>query len=589
MNQQPDTPTSQLLLYIGTLSGAFAGFLVFSKLVGTNWPGYWLPLAGTVMVVAFACYWWLIRLYGQQPLLAMRAILTIAAGSIALSSGYHLYGYLLIPADILSFAESPFVNEIIKAKLGLPAFLDPLDNNSMPYTPGAPLLTYAIAEMLGYEDSIPAFRFIQISYVILAVFVGTHFCHLLALQNLKRDEYTQRPLWIVLWFAILFLVAVEENINRYTITLHNDGIALLVTMAGFWLIARDSMSRSLPVTIAMIFLPAIGFMCKQNLLMWLGLFVIYRFLSSHYSWKEQVFQFAATIATILLLVGGLYLLWGEYFVQWVFVSLGIKEISILRIVLHLFTAGFYIAMGLAATWVFLLRRPASRPFFPIWAVWTAMLFIELYTSGVAWPPTHLGPGIMSATSLFLVALVRLWPTWTPSTSSSLYYVRESVIGLAMISILGTMGHVRAPLNPVPAGVMQQITAIENEFQGMDPARVLMDDGSWIYLRENIVMRDRSTPVAIRVGKNQSEISHDLLAATHERLNNREYDKIIARHLGGDEWTTWWDFQDRGSGIKDVILENYREVRRIPAVEGIKNRFWMRGLTGEVRVFLPKQP
>jgi hypothetical protein len=218
-----------------------------------------------------------------------------------------------------------------------------------------------------------------------------------------------------------------------------------------------------------------------------------------------------------------------------------------------------------------------------------MLSIELYTSGVAWPPTHLGPGILSATCLFLVALVRIWPKRDFSAPLAGHYLRETVLGLTLVCMLGAMGHVRPPIDPVPEGVARQIAAVEDEFRDMDPTRVLMDDGSWIYLRENIVMRDRSTPVALRAGKNQPEIDHAHLSATLERIRNRQYDKIIARHLGGDSWSTWYDFQDRGTGVKDAILENYQVTRRIPAVQGIHNRFWMEGLTAEIWVFTPKSP
>jgi hypothetical protein len=579
----------EALLFVATLVGSFAGFLAFSRLVGTVWPASWLAIACAATAAGFLAYW---RLAGSERSstpapVAVRSFLSIAIGTIAISSGFHLFGYMQIPADILSFSESPFVNEIIKAGLGQPPFLDPLDNNSMPYTPGAPLLTYAIAMLLGCQDSIPASRFIQFGYTLFAVLVAAHLCHLLASQVLRPQEYTHEPLWLLLWLAILLLVATEENINQYTFTLHNDGLALLVSMLGFWLIARDTMQRSRWVTIAMLLLPTLGFMCKQNLLMWLGLFAIYRFVSGKYRWKEQVVYLAGTCTIYILLVGGLYLLWGENFVQWVYVSLGVKESSILRIIMHLFDAGVYVGLGLAATWVFLLTLPVARAFLPIWICWLTMFCIELYTSGVAWPPTHLGPGILSATCFFLVALVRIWPQHTDATQLPRHYMREAVIGLAMISMLGAAGHVRPPIDPVPEGVRLQIAAVEDEFRGVDPARVLMDDGSWIYLRENIVMRDRSTPVALRAGKNQPDIDHDLLSATLERIRNRQYDKIIARHLGGDAWSTWYDYQDRGTGVKDAILGNYRVVRRIPAVSGIQNRFWMEGLTSEIWVFLPK--
>ena len=47
------------------------------------------------------------------------------------------------------------------------------------------------------------------------------------------------------------------------------------------------------------------------------------------------------------------------------------------------------------------------------------------------------------------------------------------------------------------------------------------------------------------------------------------------------------FKHVGSGIKDTIFANYHEVRRIPAVEGIK-LWWPRHLISEIIVLVPRK-
>ena len=111
----------------------------------------------------------------------------------------------------------------------------------------------------------------------------------------------------------------------------------------------------------------------------------------------------------------------------------------------------------------------------------------------------------------------------------------------------------------------------------------MDTGTWIYFRENVLMKDRSATISIHVGSNQPEISHEMLSETIERIEIKTYDKILARKL--DTGDTWYDFQDRGSGVKDAILENYHIVRRIPAVQGIQD-WWPLHLIEEILVLEP---
>src|SRR5262245_44606166 len=52
--------------------------------------------------------------------------------------------FVFLPADILMWAETNFVGDIIKLRIGAPIYTTPSDSNSFIYTPGAPMLTYLI-------------------------------------------------------------------------------------------------------------------------------------------------------------------------------------------------------------------------------------------------------------------------------------------------------------------------------------------------------------------------------------------------------------------------------------------------------------
>src|SRR5262245_22660548 len=45
--------------------------------------------------------------------------------------------YVFLPADILMWAETNFVGDIIKLRIGVPIYTPPGDSNSLIYTPGA--------------------------------------------------------------------------------------------------------------------------------------------------------------------------------------------------------------------------------------------------------------------------------------------------------------------------------------------------------------------------------------------------------------------------------------------------------------------
>jgi hypothetical protein len=190
---------------------------------------------------------------------------------------------------------------------------------------------------------------------------------------------------------------------------------------------------------------------------------------------------------------------------------------------------------------------------------------------------------MIAACWFFLALVKVWPTAGSAESWWLYRAKEAVAVSIFISLFGALGFMRAPLNPVPADFFRYVNNIEAEFKGIATERVLMDNGSWIYLRDNVVMKDRSSPVAIHVGKNQPGINHAMLAQTISRIENKTYDKILARRLDTEQ--NAYDFQNRGSGVKAAILANYHEISRIPAVEGIE-RWWPTNLVTEIVVLVP---
>ncbi len=580
------------ILFPGAILGnGTVGFLLACRFVGTQVATGVLVSAATVAVLISALAGYYHRHQVQKPVPGegiLAALVTVVV-ALALATAYQTLGYLRLPVDLLSFSESPFVNEIVKLRLNLPIFTAPEENNSYPYTPGAPMLTYMIAALFDQPDSIPVFRFVQFSYIVIAAGVATSICEGVARLGLQDHEYRARGMWRLLWFGALFLVATDPAFNLYTHSLHNDGLALLLTIVAFRLMVSHALNPRARLLVPMAMLPAVGFLVKQNMIMWLGLFWFYQLLSGTVSWRQQAFFLGGGVVLILAVVGASYIMWGENFLYWVFVALGAKEVSLLRVFQHAFEAGLYVIMGLIGAWVLLLRQGAPRALKALWVCWLIMFSIQLYTSGIGWQTNHLGPGIMIAASWFLVALIRVWSASSPGMSRLHGMAVHGILSISIVCLLGALGLVREPMNTVPEDMSRHIADVEREFEGLDAREVLLDNGTWVYLREGVLMRDRSSPVALHVGKNQPDINHSVLKGTIERIESKQYRKILAHQLEpGHSWHTWYDFQDRGSGVKDAILDNYRVARKIPGVQGVRDERWLKPLVGEVWVFVPKE-
>lgn len=573
---------SQAILGLGALTVGLAGYFTFCRLVGAAAPGI-VPLAATVPTLVIVAY----LLFNTQtrrslPPGAWGAAALLAVGTLlALSNASQLVGYLRLPVDLLSFSESPFVNDILKFRSGVPIYTPPEDNNSYPYTPGAPILTYVISAALGHPDSIPFFRQTQFLYVLLACVIGASVCDLLARALLSAREYGNRLLWLPVWFLFIFLLATDRRFNLYTHSLHNDGLALLVSVTAYWLIVKHSLTPGGWVVVLMAVLPALGFLAKQNQLMWAGVFPVYLLAVGTVPARQLLLYMFGSAVSVGAVVGTCYWLWGDNFVWWVFTGLGSKQVSLLRSAQHFLEAGFYVMMALVACWVLVLRN-GSRRSVALWVSWLLVFGIQTYTTGVAWVANHMGPGIVLAACWFFVALLRIWPV-AAGDNSWRYRLQQAVAVSFVIMLFGALGLVREPLNPVPADFNRYVSDIEAEFRGTAPERVLLDNGTWVYLKDNILMKDRSSPVSLHVGKNQPEINRTALAETIKRIERRAYDKILVRQIFTDQ--SAYDYQDRGSGVKAAILANYVEVRRIPGVQGVRE-WWPLQMIAEVSVMVP---
>jgi hypothetical protein len=567
------------------LAGALAGlgfFLVAAKGAGAP------PLAAAMPMGAALCLAALLvgvlalrdpeaRHRGEWAL----ALLVALATGLALSTLWGLSFYVRFPADFLGFWEGDYLTDLIEFRAGLPLYGPVADNNSSVYTPGAQLLTYGLASLTGADLDVVTLRAIQFSYVVAAALVATSACDHLARRFLAPGEYVSRPLWLAAWFPLLVLVGVERRFNLNVHTLHPDSLTLLLSAAAFWLLARHALRPSPWVVTAMALLPAVGFWSKQSLVIWMVLFGGYLVLAER-RWKE-IALFAA-LAPLFLAVS-LWLLFrvgGPQTGYWIFGILGDKAVGLGRSLDAFVAAGGFVAASLVGLWVLILRD-RSWPALLLWLIPTGLLLVQCYTTGIGWQKNHLGPGVLMAACFGLAALPRLWARLAAVTELPIQGLGRLAFALGIGLVPSALGLVREPANKVPAAALAQVAAIEEEFRGMDPHRVLLDRGSWVYVKDTVIMRDRASSVQLHLGANSPQMNLAAIQATLGRIRAEAYDKILVREFPQG---SPYDWHVRGSGIPDALAEHYVVVRTIPGVPEL-DEWWPKRLLMPITVLVPR--
>jgi len=125
--------------------------------------------------------------------------------------------------------------------------------------------------------------------------------------------------------------------------------------------------------------------------------------------------------------------------------------------------------------------------------------------------------------------------------------------------------------------------IESEFGGLTSDKVLMDVGSWVYLRDDVLQKDR----AVSLGDQPLANIYENFDITVERVRNKTYSKILVHDFNSPfflyDWGTW----TKPSGFRKTLLENYMEVRTIAPAQGHIVNAAPYMYVGPVSVFVPR--
>jgi hypothetical protein len=491
----------------------------------------------------------------------------LSALSLSLLAVYFFWVscYVFFPADILTWSESDFINDMLKFSIGYPIYGAPVNHDSYTYVFGPQLISYLLASLAGKAGSIGAYRAIQVSYTALAAFVASLSCRLILRLTWPALSILKEWLWNGFCFASFFLIATNSITNRFAHNLHDDALAQLATVTAFYLLLAYGETRRRTTLAAMVVMTTAGFLIKQSLLIWGGLYSLYLLVWGR-SWKRFA-VFALTASALFgLTLAACYAIWGRPFFYWIFGVMSHHPISPLRSFQHLLNAWPYYA-GCLLGGMAVLRGRRPDALFGAWLLSFLLLAEETYTSGIAWMLNHIGPGSLLAGIWFFAGLASVWPQVFAATACDRLtsWIRAAAVTATLALFFSGMGLVRIPLRPLSDDAYRYVHDIERQFQGQPADRILLDVGTWNYIPNRVIMRDRAPVIGEEGYANQGDFS-----AFTSRLSAKYYSKILVRGLHASDF--WYEdaLWPRPRGLRKALLDNYRETGLIRAAERPKD-------------------
>ncbi len=505
--------------------------------------------------------------------------------------------WLFFPADLIMWGESGFISLIIKLREGVPLFLDPSESNSYVYPPGAAALSHAIVELVSLPTTIPVYRCVQLGFVGVAILVAWLDMSLLR-PLMPPASRLDRLFWGGLALGLLSLAATAPRVNRYAWYLHTDGLALLFSMVAFAALVAyvSTPTRARLMTLAL--MPGLGFTIEPALLAW-GPVNAVAIASLHWgSWRrvssELILMTVVAASLFAAVFAAFYALWGSNFVFWVFGTMsglsfgwGIyHDVSVLRMVGHAAEAWWELSIGVLAFGLS-VRRHWDRRLVGLFLAWLLLVVFESCNSGSGWGVLyHYGPAVLIGVAWLCAVLPGTLPVFprrgedVPVASGRIFAFVVTLSVLLALRVLPGYGLERPLWEPGTEAHVEQVRAIENEFVGQDPEKILLDIGNWVYLESGTIVPDRAIPLGDQPRSGRYENFEPLL----DRIRRQHYDKIIVRNHASDRFLYDSKSWDRPSGVKAALDAHYREVRVFPGFESKRILF-----DTPVSVFVPREP
>ena len=509
---------------------------------------------------------------------------------------------VFFPADLLMWEEGDFVGNIIKLNTGVPLYTAPADSNSLIYNPGAFLLTYAVAWVTGATRSVVALRLIQLGFVLLAALIATSCSRKLFQISFPNVRLPFGVTWTVFTFLALFLAATAPHTNKFVYCLHVDAAALLISAFAVWTMLCYAERPTLVNLLIMAACPAAGFATKQFLISLVPVMAVFLLVLRPRDVTRLLLFTGLSAGLIALTFGLFYAIWGDNYIFWTLEVMGgarkqivfspdANSISIARGLDHLARVSIELVMGVVGAW-WLVRFGSGRVGWALASAWFVLIASETVSSGAGWETLyHFGPAVLLGGVFALCSLPAIWNSLTGPGEG---YVQRFSTAFLMTSVIAGMflawkviptGDRTQPryLRSVGSGgdLERYVKEIEKEFDGLPPERVLIGLGSWMYLKHDVLQKDR----AVSLGDQPLRDMYQNFDITVGRIRSRIYDKVIVHDYHSPYFLYDWADWTKSSGFRAALTENYVEVRTIPAAEGNLVKAFPHIYAGPVSIFV----
>lgn len=510
-----------------------------------------LPVLGVVALLPVVAAGVRSKRTGDARPLAV-ALAFSATWLVASAWMYRLAFLISFPADLLSYSEGIFINDITKIRVGAPFYGEPEQFDSYVYAPGASFVTYQLSRIVGASRSFTVLRGLMSGYALGVSLLGSVCAYRLVRIAAPDRALRMSPVWAAVMAPLLFLIATNKVTNVYSWTLNVDGLAQLLVLLGFLVLIHYAEHRSAWLIPVMILLPGIGFLIKQNQMMWFGIFVGFLAVFD----DPRSIRRAATVAVGGGLFIGLVLLlcssaWGDPFWYWTFEVLQNHKLIPAESWNH-FKTGFGSVLMILGGGGLLLLSPRDRRLWGLWLVALGMLLLTTYTSGIGYVMNHMGPATVLG-AVFLLATLAVFygndrrAAWTAAVPAA----------VAVAMMVGTYS-VRRPQNELAVEGHAYVEQIRQELEGIEPDKVMVDVGAFLHFEADRVWRNG----AVSVGEISYAGTSDF-AGLKAKIRAKEFDRILVRAFQHE--LSWYDHVtlEKPTHLQEVMLETYRVASTVP--------------------------
>jgi len=476
---------------------------------------------------------------------------------------------IAFPWDILIWAESPFMTNMLKLQQGQSLFLPPEQVNSFVYTPGLEYITYMLLSPFGLETDVRFCRAVSVFIGLSAALtIAIAVQRLATIASAESPEQRIKPAALLTACFFLFTLIIFGN---FTADIpHPDNLYILHFSLCFLLTLKALESGSLKQALFAVMIASTGLWAKQ-LAGGAAVGVVIALLAGFQDRQQRIVITGVAATTLLVSLVAVLLpaqmrfyvveLLSKHTVEW--------EKLYDLIIFDILQTPHRVLLYAGAAWALIKvwwPNISLRPYLILWAalgvtevlpsfsayiktfgLWNNLIIIDLWLSILLAP--------VLAKILFLKA-----PSATPSQTPAAFIHRHGWLIYGALLTLSLMPGKMTPDSEYHRYGMAVQTAVDEDVQA--GRSILVDHGAMYMINAGAtdVPLDRANSMLeLRAGKQTQ------LAGINQRVAGHYYDRIyLASTWYGDETTA-------------VIKDNYRVLFEIPRAKKPYGR--ARGLRG----------